>query len=72
MIAIKVRCLTHCVFCGGESILITTASQVKQYKAGAHAQYVWPEKSIDWREMWISGSHGYCFDKAFGDDNQEE
>ena len=65
------RCVMACPLCGGESILNTEADKITAWRNGVHAQDVWPEKSIDWRETWISGSHGYCFDEAFDDDDQE-
>ena len=67
---ITVRVLSRCVMCGGESILIVDPQQVAKYNAGAFVQDVWPEKSADWRETWISGSHGYCFDHVFKDEEE--
>ena len=65
------RCVMACPLCGGESILNTEANKITEYRGGAHAQDVWPEKSIDWRETWISGSHGYCYDKVFSEQERK-
>ena len=67
---VMVKILTRCLFCDGEATLNTTVKQWMQHREGTHAQDAWPEKSIDWRETLISGSHGYCFDEAFG--NEED
>ena len=69
---VMIRILTHCPFCKGEAILNSTVKQYMQHREGTHVQNAWPEKSIDWRETLISGSHGYCFDQAFKEEEEDE
>lgn len=51
-----------CPFCAAENELELTESQLKAYDDGNLVQNVFPDKSADWREMFITGICPKCWD----------
>ncbi len=64
--------IKHCTFCGGQTHLRSSSQQMVDWMTGTHAQNAWPEKSAGWRETMISGTHGFCFDEAFAEPEDDD
>lgn len=60
-----------CFVCKNPGILTLPASGVIAYELGALAQDAFPELSIPLREQIISGTHPECWEKTFGNGEQE-
>lgn len=56
-----------CISCGLKSIIKLDEAKFQAWQQGEHVQNVWPEKSADERELLITGTHGTCWDKMFGE-----
>ena len=56
-----------CIGCHEPSIVELDKDKLKAWEQGDHVQIVWPEKSADERELLITGTHGTCWDKMFGE-----
>ena len=65
----RIAVTKHCLFCLGETKLYLNGADIKAYNAGAFVQDVWPDKSMGFRETIITGTHGFCFDEAFKEDD---
>ncbi len=51
----------QCVVCGQHAVIELDPAKLQRWKAGELVQYVWPERSADWREMLVSGTHPKCW-----------
>jgi len=49
-----------CHMCGAESEVPVTKEKYDQWQSGKHAQDVWPEMSLENRELLISGTCLEC------------
>jgi len=56
-----------CTSCGEKSIVELDEDKFVAWRHGEHVQNVWPEKSPDERELLITGTHGTCWNKMFGE-----
>ncbi len=56
-----------CISCGERSIIELDEDKFHRWMGGEHVQNVWPEMSADKRELLITGTHGKCWDKMFGE-----
>ena len=56
----------NCMICGKPNEPITLPREAyERWEAGEYAQNVFPQMSVDQREILISGSHPQCFDDLF-------
>lgn len=55
-----------CAVCMRYSEFTDTAESYDRWRAGALIQDVWPDLSVDEREVRISGLHPVCFNKVGG------
>jgi hypothetical protein len=62
----------HCHLCGQQNLIEFEEGEYDRFVAmraiGARVRDAFPDKSADWCEAIISGSHAECFDAAFADD----
>lgn len=58
-----------CPWCKQPSFLSLEDWKLEQMKS-AHVQDVFPEMSVDDRELLISGTHAACWDAMFGDEEE--
>ncbi len=56
-----------CIECGSTSVVTLDDTKVARWEGGEHVQNVWPEKSPSERELLITGIHGKCWDRMFGE-----
>lgn len=63
-----------CRFCGKEITVQADEEKFMHLDTGEHVQDIFPDLSPNYRELMISGMCGNCFDKLFGEDedNDEE
>lgn len=57
----------RCRVCGEDSSVEVESERFAAYTNGGLVQNVWPDRSIEWREQLISGTHPDCWDRLFGD-----
>lgn len=57
----------RCRVCGQDSSVEVEPERFAAYRNGGLVQNVWPDRSIEWREQLISGTHPDCWDRLFGD-----
>lgn len=57
----------RCRVCGQDSSVEVEPERFVAYRNGGLVQNVWPDRSIEWREQLISGTHPDCWDRLFGD-----
>ena len=60
-----------CIRCGESSTMMLDVEKIKRWVDGEYVQDVWPEMSIDNRELLITGTHPACWDEMFSDDDEE-
>lgn len=53
---------TRCVVCGVTNYILVSIEKFAEWKSGRHIQYVWPNLSVDDREILLNGTHPKCFD----------
>lgn len=57
-----------CLFCGKSGTIRASIEGLGLWKTGTFIQDALPELSAGDREQLMTGTHGECFDKAFGGD----
>lgn len=57
----------RCMACGEASIVELTDSEQVALDSGALIQNALPHRTADERELLITGTHGECWDKMFGE-----
>ncbi len=60
-----------CLFCKETTEVVLNKADVAMWRAGRFVQDVWPNQSVEFRELLISGTHGPCWDKAFPEEEGE-
>lgn len=60
-----------CKFCGKEVTVQAEEEKFLRFDAGAHAQDVFPDLRVNYRELMISGICGECFDQIFENDDED-
>lgn len=68
----------RCFDCGKKTNVEVTEAEFDRYQAfkqglpgPRHIQDVFPDWSADQREMLLSGTHPECWDRMFGDEDEE-
>lgn len=61
-----------CSVCSNQYEVTVAPEDLAKYRAGAHAQHVFPYLSAGERELIISGVCGECFDRLFDEDFDNE
>jgi len=57
----------QCIWCGGTSLLRLNSDDLTRWIRGAYVQDVWPEKTPEQREVIMTGTHPYCWDEMFSE-----
>lgn len=60
-----------CMVCKQSSVVGLTVEEYDAWSAGAYAQDALPNRSADFREQLITGTHSKCWDDIFGGDDDE-
>jgi hypothetical protein len=62
-----------CLYCGDDIIFMMTEEQYKSWKINSnYIQYVFPHLDSSTRESMISGTHPWCWDQIFLDEDEEQ
>lgn len=61
-----------CKFCGKEVTVQAEEEKFLRFDAGTHAQDVFPDLGVNYRELMISGICGECFDQIFENDDEDD
>ena len=62
----------ECMFCKKTSQVEITDEEMAAIDAGTKMQYALPERSAEFRELLISGSHPDCWTNAFGSEEDDD
>lgn len=57
----------RCMACGEASIVELTDAEQAALDSGALIQDALPDRTADERELLITGTHGECWDRMFGE-----
>jgi len=61
-----------CISCHKTSTVQMTASQYLRYRGGVeNLQDIFPDATADFRELLITGTHKECWDKMFGEGDED-
>ena len=61
---------TTCIVCGEQFVTHMDKPRFERWQNGEHIQDVFPELSVDERELLISGICGNCFNEMFSEDEE--
>ena len=57
-----------CPVCGMATAFYLRPDDLARWNDGELIQNVWPNMSVDEREIMISGTHAHCWDQLFGEE----
>lgn len=57
-----------CPVCGKQAQVRMPVAAAERWRAGALLQEAWPDGAPDLRELLISGTHSYCWDRLYGEE----
>jgi len=61
-----------CPVCGDTGTVEVSLEELERYAAGELVQNVWMNKSLNWRELFITGTHPECWEILFHNDPEGE
>ena len=61
-----------CSVCGEYEMWSLDRAAVTRWREGENIQHAFPDMSAGDREVLISGTHPACWDKLFGEENENE
>ena len=67
----SVSLVKRCPVCDAQVMLEVEAAKFRRWQQGELAQMVWPDWTVELREMLISGTHPECWVTLFADEDEE-
>lgn len=61
----------RCMVCGQSEVVVLDAADVWRWQTGMKVQDVWPDKTAEERELLQTGTHPWCWDELFGEEEDE-
>ena len=61
-----------CTCCGMDHLIGASLTGYQSWRAGAFVQEAFPEVPKEYREMFISGTCPECWERMFGNDDDED
>lgn len=60
-----------CMVCGKKAVIQVSLADLVRYQQGSFVQDVWPNWKPEERELIITGTHPECWNRIFGEDENE-